>query len=112
MSSKNEAIGKLDAVLASVIDSFGAASIEDRLEVPSRLRTARNEAYNEGYTARDRELQPLIRESEHHKELLKRKQIELERTIVSLNKQVAADAQELAKLKSEREKLKLGQKHR
>ena len=100
MASRNEIIGKLDAVLGSVIDSFGAAAIEDRLEVPSRLKTARNEAYNEGYTVRDRELQPLIRESEHERDLLKRKQTELERKIVSLNKQLAAGAQELAKLKS------------
>jgi len=112
MATKNETIGKLDAILASIIDSFGAAAIEERLQVPSRLKTARNEAFNEGYTVRDKELQPLIRESEHSRELLKSKQTELERKIVSLNKQLAAEQQQIVKLQAEREKFKTSQKQR
>jgi peptidoglycan hydrolase CwlO-like protein len=112
MASKNETIGKLDAILASIIDSFGAAAIEERLQMPARLKTARGEAFNEGYTVRDRELQPLIRESEHERDLLKSKQTELERRIISLSKQLAAGEQEFAKLKSERDKLKASQKQR
>ena len=109
MASKNETVGKLDAVLTSMIDSFGAAAIEERLQVPARLKTVRSEAFNEGYTARDKELQPLIREIEHERELLKSKRIDLERRIVSLSKQLAAGDQELAKLKSERDKLRANQ---
>jgi hypothetical protein len=112
MASKNETIGKLDAILSSIIDSFGAAAIEESLHVPVRLKTARSEAFNEGYTARDKELQPIISESEHERDLLKKKKTELERQIVSLNKQLAAGDQELGKLKSERDKLRSSQKQR
>jgi len=113
ISSKNEiTIGKLDAILTSVIDSFGAVAIEERLQVPARIKMARNEAFNEGYTARDKELQPLIRDSEHDRDLLKSKQMELERKIISLKKQLAAGDQELAKLRSERDKLRANQKQK
>ena len=112
MAIKIETTGKLDAILASIIDTFGAAPIEQRLQVPYRLKTARNEAFNEGFTARDKELQPLIREIEHERELLKSKQVVLERRIVSLNKQLAAEDHEIAKLKSERDRLRLSQKQK
>lgn len=95
----------MDAVLTSIMDTFGTAAIEQRLQVSARLKAARTEAFNDGYTARDKELQPIIREVEHERDLLKSKQVELERKIASLDKQLAAGERELAKLKSERDKL-------
>lgn len=110
MVNNNEAEGKLNAILTVVVDAIGASAIEEKLLIPARLQKARNEAFNEGYTARDKELQKIIRESEHERELFKNENRNLARQIESLNQQLAAKDQDIAKLKLEKDKLKAGQK--
>lgn len=100
--SQSESESKLDAVLASIINAVGTAPIEEKLQVPARLKKARSEAFNEGYTSRNKELQPLIRESEHENELLKSKITEQVRQIVALQQSLKAKDQDLAKLKLEK----------
>ncbi|HKZ61844.1 MAG TPA: hypothetical protein VJZ68_05445 [Nitrososphaera sp.] len=104
--AKNSIEDKFDAVVTTIIEAIGASVIEQKLQVPARLQKARSEAFNEGYTARDKELQPLIRESEHERELLKNERLKLERQIASLNQQRAAKDQILSKLQLERDRLK------
>jgi hypothetical protein len=104
--AKNNTESKWEAIVTGLIDIIGVSDFEARLSVPARLQKARSEGFTEGYTARDKEMQPLIRQSEHEKELLKNEHIKHERQIVSLNQQLLAKDQELTKLKSERDKLK------
>jgi len=110
MVNNSEVEGKLNAILEVVVDTIGASAIEEKLLVPARLLKARNEAYNDGYADRDRELQKIIRESEHEKEVLKNESRSLTRQIESLSQQLAAKDQDLATLKIEKEKLKAAQK--
>lgn len=110
--SHSDIESKLDAVIASIIDGIGASAMEEKLQVPARLKKARSEAFNEGYASRDKELQPLIRESGHERELLKNKIVEQERQVVSLHQSLTAKEQDLAKLRSERDKLKASHKQK
>ncbi len=110
MVNNNEAEGKLNAILTVVVDTIGTSAIEEKLLIPVRLQKARNEAFNDGYTARDKELQKIIRESEHESELLKNENRNLARQIESLNQQLAVKDQDIAKLRLEKDKLKVGQK--
>jgi hypothetical protein len=89
---------KLDAVVNAIIETMGASVIEQKLEVSSGLQKARSEAFNEGYTARNKELQPLIIEREHKRELCKKERIRQESQIASLNQQLASKDQLLTKL--------------
>jgi len=102
----NSTEDKFDAVVTAIVEAIGASAIEQKLQVPARLQKARSEAFNEGYTARDKELQPLIREREHERELLKNERLKQERQIVSLNQQLAVKDQGLSKLKLEKDRLK------
>jgi hypothetical protein len=97
---------KLDAVVTAVIEAMGASAIEQKLQVPARLQRARSEAFNEGYTARDKELQPIIRDREHERELFKTEHTKQERQIASLNQQLATKDQALTKLQLEKDRLK------
>jgi len=102
----NSTEDKLDAVVTAIIEAIGASAIEQKLQVPARLQRARSEAFNEGYTARDKELQPLIRDREHERELFKTEHTKQERQIASLNQQLAAKDQVLTKLQLEKDRLK------
>lgn len=97
---------KLDAIVTAVIEAMGASAIEQKLQMPARLQRARSEAFNEGYTARDKELQPLIRDREHERELFKTEHTKQERQIASLNQQLATKDQELTRLQLEKDRLK------
>src|SRR4051812_18470561 len=99
--AKNNTESKWDAMITGLIDILGVSDFEARLLVPARLQKARSEGFTEGYTTRDKELQPLIRQGEHEKELLKSEHIRQERQITSLNQQLFAKDRDLTKLKSE-----------
>ncbi len=102
----NSTTDKLDAVVIAIIEAGGATAIEQKLQVPSRLQRARSEAFNEGYTRRDKELQPLIRDREHERELFKTAHTKQERQLASLNQQLTAKDKELTKLQLEMDRLK------